>query len=1201
MPESVKDLTVRLSFEHGDTKSQIQAIKNEIKLLDSGFQAAAMEAGGFSSSLDETRAKAQMLQQQVQLQQQAVQRYGVAIQEASKKVREMTALHEKEGQKLSEARAKRDDLKNQIKELTAAMDAERAAGGENSEAYQQMAEKLSGLQKELEGTDKEIKSLERSFAASEKKIITSEKAVQKFTAAQNLAKVAEGQLREQLSQTQARLKSHADAWADAEKKLRGYSEAAKNAGKNQVAAGKRLSKVSAGILAAGVAAGKAAIDWESSFAGVRKTVSGTDEQLAQLEKTLLSMEVPTDFDELADIAAGAGQLGIATENVAGFTRTMADLSETTDLTADAAATAFAQYANVTGMPQENIARLGSVTVELGNNLATTESKIVDFATAIAAAGRQAGMTDQQIFGIAGGLSSLGLEAQAGGTAFSKAIVGMQVAVETGSEDLENYARVAGMTSEQFRQAFSEDAAGTFIRFVEGLSSGSESAIVMLDQMGVTETRLRDTLLRASGASDLMVRSINMANSAWRENTALTNEASVRYNTTASRMQMMGKNAQRVAMDFGKSLLPILEKGMDAVSGVIEKFSALDESTREGIVKWALYAAAVGPALTMLGKANNLIGGVAGKIADFAGTMAKGAAEGGGLLKALSGLMGPAGMAGLAVGALYAGYKLLDMASGAKAAREAVAALNAEAKSWVETQATTLYDTGNGDPLSLYGLTKSDFTGQGQETLAAAESWMDELVKVWTDGKSETNEIVRQFTEGFTSGSDDVRKAMEDYSQFLGKYDALTPQQQAAMEADLEQLEAWDDEVAALLKKRQNGYLTEEEQARLKEILEKRSEIELKYSFADASDGYDKIVTGMQAAVERARANGGDASSEVYGNAMNALVEGRRAYLEAVDQSYDAEYAQIQLIEDETARTEALMALNQRYNEQRAEGQAAYDKAVREAGVDAWKAGGYTEQVEQVRQLAALMGDLEGKTLPEIQAKFKEIGLDEGQLTSMLALVEQLKAAGMSNEQLLDLGIDYDGLMTMVEGIRDIAKQTEGLEGIAQMFGEALPQEIQRVLVGLDMTQAAQDWAEFAEGGSLEKIKAQAEIGEVDASTITVSGAAVVNGELAAVNPKANTVYRVTGASVSVDGTLGAVTGADGVTYQVAGATVTADGKLASVTTEDGVTYTVTDADVRADGTLASVTGADGVTYTVTGVKASVDGVLNTVTGADGVT
>ena len=50
MPESVKDLTVRLAFEHGDTKSQIAAIKNEIKLLDSDFAAAAAGAGAFPTA-----------------------------------------------------------------------------------------------------------------------------------------------------------------------------------------------------------------------------------------------------------------------------------------------------------------------------------------------------------------------------------------------------------------------------------------------------------------------------------------------------------------------------------------------------------------------------------------------------------------------------------------------------------------------------------------------------------------------------------------------------------------------------------------------------------------------------------------------------------------------------------------------------------------------------------------------------------------------------------------------------------------------------------------------------------------------------------------------------------------------------------------------------------------------------------------------
>ena len=188
------------------------------------------------------------------------------------------------------------------------------------------------------------------------------------------------------------------------------------------------------------------IEFESAFAGVKKTVDATDEEFEQFEASLRSMstQMPTTASELSAIAEAAGQLGIKNENLISFTETMANLGVATNMSSDEAATALARLANITGMNQENFDRLGSSIVALGNNFATTESEVTNMALNISAAGSQVGMTEADILGVAAALSSLGLEAQAGGTAISKAIIQMANACETGSDDLQYFAKAAGM-------------------------------------------------------------------------------------------------------------------------------------------------------------------------------------------------------------------------------------------------------------------------------------------------------------------------------------------------------------------------------------------------------------------------------------------------------------------------------------------------------------------------------------------------------------------------------------------------------------------------------------------------------------------------------------------------------------------------------------------------------------------------------------
>lgn len=1046
MADNVKDLVVRLSFEHGDTKSQIAAIKNEIKLLDTGFQAAASAAGGFSGGLNAAAAQADTLRRQIALQEQAISKYGSAIEESQNKVAAAQKRQKDYAKALEEAKGKHKDLVSEKKKLTAAMEKEKATNGETSEAYAEMQAHMEELNQALADNEKAIRDAERGYERADKSIANADKQVQRLTISQNEAKIKLAEMNKKLDEGGNSAKKYSEKLKAASTNLKAYSTAAVNAGQAQEKLGKTLNKGTTAIVAAGVASVGATVSWESSFAGVRKTVNGTEAELKKIEQGLLDMgeAIPSEYSALAEIAENAGQLGIATENVLDFTRTMANMAETTNLTSDAASSGFAQYTNITQMAQKDVSRLASVTVELGNNLATTESDILNFATNIAAAGSQAGLTDAQIFGLAGGLASLGLEAAAGGTAFSKALSGMQVAVETGSEDLQAYADVAGMTAESFAKAFREDAADAFASFVQGLSSGSESAIVMLDEMGITETRMRDTLLRASNASDLLTKSLDMANSAWDENTALTNEANVRYGTTASKMTILGNRVQRTAIQFGEGLLPALESGMNFVDNLVDKFAALDDNQRKQILTWGAYAAAVGPAVSLIGKGNTALGTAAGKLGDLASKLADTDKPMTALIGSVGKLLGPVGVAALAAGAGYAAYKFVEWASGAKAAREALEDMVDVAQKMKETQAETLYDKGSGNALARFGLSEEDFT------TTAAQDWLAELKKVWSDGEKESNALVEHYAESFKDSSDKVREKIQSRGNLLEGLGTLDDDTQSKMDEDLKQLNAWDTEIANLLKKRQNKLFTEEDQQRLDEVVKLRAELELEYGGFDKS-GYDKILEGMDAEIARMYAHGqsNNADPTLYGDVLNGLAEGRKAYNEALDASYDKQYAEIMLIQDQIERTKALDALNKQYNEQREAGEKAYQDSVLEAASQAWEATNAEEQENKLYELAQLLGDGENIDLSALSAWTD--GLDEGAMTSMIALAEQLAATGDE-----DSIARLDGIRSAIEGIVKIADEND-LSGLSEIFGEAIPEEVLRIVGELDMEGATETW------------------------------------------------------------------------------------------------------------------------------------------------
>lgn len=409
-------------------------------------------------------------------------------------------------------------------------------------------------------------------------------------------------------------------------------------------------------------------DMESAFAGVKKTIDETRfseafgdavdgwEVLDQAIREIAQSTAST-YEEVAGVMEWAGQLNIPLgkggESIKEFTRVMVELGDSTNLSAEESAEAIAKLMNIMGTSPDEVRNLGSAIVDLGNNSATTERDIVQMAMRLAGAGAQAGLTEQEVLGIATALSSVGIRAEMGGSAFSKAIVKMQVAVETGYDsvqkleqatgmtmremelmstndtkafkalaqslgmttteikdvikagnNLNDFASIANMTTEEFVDLYKNDATAALQAFINGLGDTEghgESAIAMLDEMGFREVRLRDTLLRLSGAEGLLSDSIDRANQAWDEGSALEEEANKRYETLDAQINQLNERWKDMKYDIAEILVPVLGQLMDVLEDLIGKWKELSPEQQEAIVKAVGVVAALGPVISILGR------------------------------------------------------------------------------------------------------------------------------------------------------------------------------------------------------------------------------------------------------------------------------------------------------------------------------------------------------------------------------------------------------------------------------------------------------------------------------------------------------------------------------------------------------------------------------------------------------------------------
>lgn len=510
-----------------------------------------------------------------------------------------------------------------------------------------LRQQYDNIQREMEETGNESADMKNKLLAKQLQIDKTSASLEKQTAKLNeLSGALEeaGVNTDDLSHSSEQLSGKID---DLKKK---QGEAADKAMTFGDKAGQAFNQVHEAIVAAGIAVAlkeiyeyfascaQASMDFESAITGVAKTTDLTDEELAAMSDSIkaLSTEIPATTEEIAAVAEAAGQLGIQKDALLDFTEIMTMLGTATNMTADEAATALARFANITGMATDNYGRLGSVIVDLGNNFATTESEIVAMGTRLASAGKLAGLTEPEIMALAAAMSSVGIEAEAGGTAMTQTLNAIEKAVAKGGDDLAEFARIAGMSSEEFSSAWKNDAMSALTSFIGGLGKldeQGESTVLVLEDLGLTGIR-QSNMLKALGlAADQMTGAVNTANTAWQQNTALTNEANKRYATAQSRLTMMQNAYNNLKVAIGDAYTPALSeaygvgtkvlneitKFVQANPGVVAAITGLSTALGAAAVAAAAFAlkakiaAAAAAFLTTVTPGVNVIMGVAAAV------------------------------------------------------------------------------------------------------------------------------------------------------------------------------------------------------------------------------------------------------------------------------------------------------------------------------------------------------------------------------------------------------------------------------------------------------------------------------------------------------------------------------------------------------------------------------------------------------------
>lgn len=630
------ELVVRIRGDASDLEATISSVESELSKLE---QTQSKNNNTSTKGLTAYKKQMQDAQTTLQTSRTALTNTKKAYEDNVKSVNKNVTALKAQKTELDKQISLRSNEKRLLTEANKSLD-------KNSVSYKDNQKALNWVNTEIEAYTKQSQSISDSIRTQEAALSGSKKA---YTDAQATVKKAT----EQYEEYEKGLK--AAERADEAQNLQNTGKRWKEVGEGIDTVTKPLQYAATALAAGGVASAKFAIDFEDNFANVKKTVDGTPEQLEKIRQEIIDMTtvginghsaIPETTAELTELAAAGGQLGITTDNIVDFTEVMAQMGSATNLVGEEGAATLARFQNVMGVGQNEIRNIGSAIVDLGNHSATTESEIAAMALRMGKYGSSVRMSAADVLGYSAALSSLGIEAQMGGSAIGRTWLSIETAVASGGEGLTKFAKYSGKSAEEFKKQWNTDSSGAFNGLLKGLQS-AENLTLALDDLGINNTQDIQAMMALVNGYDLVTESVNRSNTAYKENTALQEEFDRKAETTASQLSVTKNNIVEAARSIGETMLPSIKDASTTVANFAKGLSQMSDEQKRTVVNTGATVIALGALSKVSAGAIKGVGG----IVEAVGNIKKAFSAGGALAKfapTLASIGSVAGPAALAV-------------------------------------------------------------------------------------------------------------------------------------------------------------------------------------------------------------------------------------------------------------------------------------------------------------------------------------------------------------------------------------------------------------------------------------------------------------------------------------------------------------------------------------------------------------------------
>jgi TP901 family phage tail tape measure protein len=316
----------------------------------------------------------------------------------------------------------------------------------------------------------------------------------------------------------------------------------------------------------------AAANFESAMADVRKVVDfATEGEFTAFRNELLALsrQLPVSVEGLAQIAAAAGQAGIAQKDIIAFTEAAAKVGVAFDISADQAGDAMAKMMTGLGMTLPEVISLSDAMNHLSNAQASSAAEILDVVRRVGAMGKQYGFTAEQTAAFGSAMIASGAQTEVAATSF----MNMGRALTRGASAT-NRQKAAlgqlGLEAGDVAKRMQTDAVGTTIQVMEAISKLPKEmqAAVSSDLFG-DEARALGPLLTNL---PLLRESLGLVGDESKYAGSAFKEFAARSATFQNRMQTFRNVMSALSITIGNALLPVLTDMMARIEPIIDMIS-----------------------------------------------------------------------------------------------------------------------------------------------------------------------------------------------------------------------------------------------------------------------------------------------------------------------------------------------------------------------------------------------------------------------------------------------------------------------------------------------------------------------------------------------------------------------------------------------------------------------------------------------------